>query len=69
MDKSSEYDNFDRTMRELMKVPRSEIKKKLDEEKEAGCPALPLFGTRVLVFAFSKLRDGSFLQLLVFLTR
>ena len=31
--KTSEYDNFDRTMRELMKVPHSEVKAKLDEEK------------------------------------
>ena len=29
----SEFDNFDRTMRELLKVPHSEIKKKLEEEK------------------------------------
>jgi hypothetical protein len=35
MKKLSEYDNFDRTMRELMKVPHSEIKAKLDEEKAA----------------------------------
>jgi hypothetical protein len=31
--KAKEYDNFERTMRELMKVPHSEIKAKLDEEK------------------------------------
>ena len=31
---SSEYDNFDRTMRELIKVPHSEIKAKLEEEKK-----------------------------------
>ncbi len=31
----SEYDAFDRTMRTLMKVPRSEIKAKMDAEKRA----------------------------------
>jgi hypothetical protein len=31
--KSEEYENFDRTMRELMKVPHSEIKSALDAEK------------------------------------
>jgi hypothetical protein len=35
MKKTNEFDNFDRTMRELMKVPHSEIKAKLDEEKKA----------------------------------
>jgi hypothetical protein len=30
----SEYDNFSRTMRELIKVPHSEIKAKLEEEKK-----------------------------------
>jgi hypothetical protein len=35
MDKKSEYENFDRTMRQLMKVPHSEIKAKLDAEKKA----------------------------------
>ena len=30
---TTEYDNFDSTMRELMKVPHSEIKAKLDAEK------------------------------------
>jgi hypothetical protein len=35
MKKPSEFDNFDRTMRQLMKVPHSEIKAKLDEEKTA----------------------------------
>jgi hypothetical protein len=30
----SEFENFDSTMRELMKVPHSEIKAKLDEEKK-----------------------------------
>jgi hypothetical protein len=30
---SEEYDNFDRTMRELMKVPHDEIKAALDAEK------------------------------------
>jgi hypothetical protein len=33
--KNKEYENFDRTMRELMKVSHSEIKAKLDAEKEA----------------------------------
>jgi hypothetical protein len=31
--KTSEYGNFDRTMKELIKVPHSEIKAKLDAEK------------------------------------
>jgi hypothetical protein len=31
----TEYENFEHTMRELMKVPHSEIKAKLDEEKAA----------------------------------
>jgi hypothetical protein len=31
---STEYDAFDRTMRELIKVPHSEIKAKLDAEKK-----------------------------------
>jgi hypothetical protein len=35
MIKDIEYKNFDRTMRELMKVPHSEIKAKLDAEKKA----------------------------------
>jgi hypothetical protein len=30
---NSEFDNFDRTMRALVKVPRSEIKAQLDAEK------------------------------------
>lgn len=30
----SEFDNFDRTMRDLVKVPHSEIKAKLDAEKK-----------------------------------
>jgi hypothetical protein len=30
-----EFENFDRTMRKLMSVPRSEIKAKLDAEKAA----------------------------------
>jgi hypothetical protein len=30
----NEYENFDRTMRELIKVPHSEIKAKLDAEKK-----------------------------------
>jgi hypothetical protein len=32
---SSEFDKFDDTMRELLKVPHSEIKAKLDAEKKA----------------------------------
>jgi len=32
---SKELHNFEHTMRELLKVPHSEIKKKLDEEKAA----------------------------------
>lgn len=32
---SQEFENFDRTMRDLMKVPHSEIKAKLDAEKAA----------------------------------
>lgn len=28
-----EFKNFDRTMRELLKVPHSEIKEKLEQEK------------------------------------
>jgi hypothetical protein len=31
--KTDEFKNFDRTMRELMKVPHSEIKAKLEAEK------------------------------------
>ncbi len=31
---SKEFENFDHAMDELLKVPHSEIKKKLDEEKE-----------------------------------
>ena len=31
--KGSEFENFDRTMRELIKVPHSEIKAALDAEK------------------------------------
>jgi hypothetical protein len=30
---NDEFENFDRTMRELIKVPHSEIKAKLDAEK------------------------------------
>jgi hypothetical protein len=30
---SNEFDNFDRTMRELMKVPHEKIKAELDAEK------------------------------------
>ena len=33
--KSTEFENFDRTMRELIKVPHEEIKKQLDAEKNA----------------------------------
>ena len=33
--KNKEYENFDRTMREIIKVPHSEIKAKLDAEKAA----------------------------------
>ena len=33
--KKSEYDTFEHTMRELMKVPHSEVKAKLDAEKKA----------------------------------
>jgi hypothetical protein len=35
MKSDSEFDKFDRTMRDLMKVPHSEIKAKLDAEKKA----------------------------------
>jgi hypothetical protein len=35
MKQNSEFDNFDRTMRKLISVPRSEIKAKLDAEKVA----------------------------------
>ena len=34
MKRASEFDRFDSTMRELMKVPHSEIKAKLDAEKK-----------------------------------
>ncbi len=33
--KTSEFENFDRTMRQLVKIPHSEIKAKLDAEKAA----------------------------------
>jgi hypothetical protein len=33
MAKSREYERFDRAMEQLLKVPHSEIKKKLDAEK------------------------------------
>lgn len=33
MKKSGQYEKFDRTMRDLLKVPHSEIKAKLDAEK------------------------------------
>jgi hypothetical protein len=32
---TTEYDTFEHTMRELMKVPHSAIKSKLEEEKKA----------------------------------
>jgi hypothetical protein len=32
---STEYDNFERTVEELLKIPHSEIKAKLDAEKQA----------------------------------
>ena len=35
MHTSKEFKNFDRAMQKLLKVPHAEIKKKLDEEKEA----------------------------------
>jgi hypothetical protein len=35
MKKASEYERFNSTMGELMKVPHSEIKAKLDAEKKA----------------------------------
>jgi hypothetical protein len=35
MKKETEYGNFESTMRELVKVPHSAIKAKLDEEKAA----------------------------------
>jgi len=33
MKNSNEFDNFDRTMRQLINVPHTEIKAKLDAEK------------------------------------
>jgi hypothetical protein len=35
MKPSKEYKNFDDAMEQLLKVPHSEIKKKLDAEKQA----------------------------------
>ena len=35
MKRESEYKRFDRTMRDLLKVPHSEIKARLDAEKAA----------------------------------
>ena len=35
MKREKEFEKFDRTMRDLMKVPHSEIKAKLDAEKAA----------------------------------
>jgi hypothetical protein len=35
MNKRNEFDNFDRTMRQLIAVPHSEIKAKLEAEKRA----------------------------------
>ena len=32
---SSEFEKFDRAMRELIKVPHSEIKRRMDAEKRA----------------------------------
>ena len=32
---NNEFDNFERTMQKLIKVPHSEIKAKLDAEKKA----------------------------------
>jgi len=32
---NSEFERFDHTMRELIKVPHSELKKKLDAEKKS----------------------------------
>jgi hypothetical protein len=32
---TKEFDNFDRTMRNLLKVPHAEIKAKLEAEKKA----------------------------------
>ncbi len=32
---TNEYENFDRTMRKLIRVPHAEIKAKLDAEKRA----------------------------------
>jgi hypothetical protein len=34
MKKQKEFENFDNAMRELLKVPHSDIKTKLDEEKK-----------------------------------
>lgn len=33
MKKTDEYENFDRTVRDLLKVPHAEIKAKLEAEK------------------------------------
>ncbi len=33
--RTAEYDNFDHTMRELLKVPHSEMKAKLEAEKQS----------------------------------
>jgi hypothetical protein len=33
MKQSKEFENFDHAIRELLKVPHSEVKAKLDEEK------------------------------------
>jgi hypothetical protein len=35
MTKQKQFENFDNVMRELLKVPHSEIKAKLEEEKAA----------------------------------
>lgn len=34
MKKTAEFEKFDRAMEQLLKVPHSEIKKKLDAEKQ-----------------------------------
>jgi hypothetical protein len=32
--KTNEYEKFDKTMKQLMKVPHSEIKRKMEQEKK-----------------------------------
>jgi hypothetical protein len=41
MNKKTEYENFDRTMQELVKIPHSEIKAKLDSEKKRKAKRSP----------------------------